>query len=348
MSLNLLIGAFLGLWIGMLADRSGPRMLLAITIGVAGAGFALAGIVQRLWHLYLFVGVMAGVGMSGFYVLATATVARWFTTDFRGLAMGLVLTGFNLGFMTGPPVAAFLIEHVGWRTALALLGGFCCVVGVAASIAVRFPPGAVSSSSRSRWAGLGVLVPDWRLWALGVSWLLTGGVMVMLTVHVVPFARDQGIRLEAAALGVTAYGIGAVIGRVAGGIAADRLGTMPIMWVCYAVQALALVPLLLRPSSATVVFVLAAFGIGFAAADTVFAKVVPDVFGLKVIGAVFGLLTLAWRCGAAAGPAAAGFFYDLTGSYLVPFAAAPLAVVLGFVLFLAAGRHRIADRVEFE
>jgi predicted MFS family arabinose efflux permease len=176
------------------------------------------------------------------------------------------------------------------------------------------------------------------LWALGVSWMLTGGVMVMLTVHVVPFARDRGIPLDTAALGVTAYGIGAVTGRVVGGVAADRLGTMPIMWTCYAVQAAALVPLVLRPSSTTVILVLAAFGAGFAAADTVFAKVVPEVFGLKAIGAVFGLLTLAWRWGAALGPATAGFFYDLTGSYLVPFAAAPAVIALGFVLFLLVAR----------
>jgi predicted MFS family arabinose efflux permease len=52
--------------------------------------------------------------MSAFYVLSTSTVARWFDAR-RGLAIGIVLTGFNLGFVAGSPGAAWLIQHVGWR-----------------------------------------------------------------------------------------------------------------------------------------------------------------------------------------------------------------------------------------
>lgn len=339
MSFNLILGSFFGLVIGAIADRRGPRAPLAVTVGLAGAGFALSSTVQALWHLYLFVGVMGGIGMSGFYVLATVTVSRWFTTSGRGLALGIVLTGFNLGFMTGPPIAAFLIEEIGWRLAFVALGGSCCAVGTLASLLVRFPPGTLVTAGVSRWAGLRTTVADWRVWALGVSWLLTGGVMLMLTVHVVPFARDRGIRLDAAALGLTAYGLGAVVGRVVGGALADRIGTTGIMWTCYALQALALVPLLVRPSQVTVLLVLVLFGIGFAGADTAFARAIPEVFGLATIGAVFGILTLCWRWGAAFGPATAGFFYDATGSYAVPFGAAPVAIIASFVLFLAAARR---------
>src|SRR5687767_6620856 len=348
MSLNLVLGSFLGLVIGMFADRHGPRAALAITVAREGGGFALAATVNALWELYLFVGILAGVGMSGFYVLATATVSRWFTTDFRGLAMGLVLTGFNLGFMTGPPFAAYLIEHVGWRLALVVLGGVFGVVGALASLVVTFPSGALPAHTGSRWAGVAAVVRDWRLWALSASWLLGGGVMVMLTVHVVPFARDRGLRLEVAALALTAYGLGAVVGRVVGGLAADRMGTMPIMWTGYGLQVLSLVPLLLHVSPTTVLLSLVVFGFGFAASDTTFAKVIPEVFGLTAIGAVFGILTLTWRWGAALGPASAGFIHDATGSYMIPFAIAPVAIAVSFVLFLLVAQARGAHRVEFQ
>jgi MFS family permease len=79
--------------------------------------------------------------------------------------------------------------------------------------------------------------------------------------------------------------------------------------------------------------VLTAFGFGFAGADTVVVKIVPDVFGLRGLGAIMGLLTFAWRCGAALGPATAGFVYDATGSYAVPFGATPIVLVLSFLLF---------------
>jgi MFS family permease len=66
--------------------------------------------------------------------------------------------------------------------------------------------------------------------------------------------------------------------------------------------------------------------------------VIPDLFGLRAIGGIMGLLTLGWRTGAAVGPAAAGFLYDVVGSYRVPFGAAPVVVVVSWLLFALATR----------
>ena len=60
---------------------------------------------------------------------------------------------------------------------------------------------------------------------------------------------------------------------------------------------------------------------------TIVVKTIPEVFGVRALGAIMGVLSLAWRCGAALGPSTAGFIYDATGSYLIPFGAAPVAVV---------------------
>ena len=70
-------------------------------------------------------------------------------------------------------------------------------------------------------------------------------------------------------------------------------------------------------------------------------KAIPDVFGMRALGAIMGVLSLGWRSGAAAGPAAAGFLHDLTGSYAVPFGAAPIVVLVSWGLFtLASSRRR--------
>jgi MFS family permease len=337
MSMNLLLGAFAGFAIGAIADRRGPRLPLVVTCALAGGGFAIAAVMNALWQLFLWVGLVAGIGMSAFYILATATVARWFTTG-RGLALGLVLTGWNLGFMTGAPIAAFLVPRLGWRLALAMLGGGFGLLGVLAGSTVTFPPRPASAAPPAPSPPVRETIGDWRLWAFSLSWMLTGFVMLMLTVHVVPFARDQGIELTAAAFTLTAYGVGSVVGRVLCGAASDRVGMMPIMCTLYAVQALAMVPLLMRPSPAMLMALLVVFGIGFAGADTVFARAVPEVFGLRAIGAVFGVLSLGWRIGAALGPAAAGFVHDVTGAYTLAFGAAPVAVMAGFALFVLAVR----------
>jgi predicted MFS family arabinose efflux permease len=134
--------------------------------------------------------------------------------------------------------------------------------------------------------------------------------------------------------------MGSVVGRVTAGALSDRIGTGLTMRIAFTFQMVALAVLLWLPSRETLLGSLAAFGAGFAAADTMIAKAIPDVFGMRAIGAIMGVLTLGWRAGAALGPVVAGFLYDATGSYAVPFGAAPLVVVASWALFAAATSRR--------
>jgi MFS family permease len=353
LSVNLLLGGVAGFVIGALADRHGPRVMLVATVIIAGCAFALVSTVHALWQLYLLVGVLGGIGMSSFYLLSTTTVTRWFD-EHRGLALALVLVGFNLGYITAGPLSAWLIARVGWRAAYALLGTTCGLVTMLAALTVRLPhareapePRALdprAADPRAAAAGGLTLVQalgDTRQWVLNVSWLLLGALSLMVSVHIVPFAHDQGISLAGASLALTAYGIGAVSGRVASGIVSDRIGTFTTIRLGYALQLVALVALLGLSSRGALLASLVALGVGFAAADTMLAKAVPDVFGTRSLGAILGVLNLGWRCGAAIGPAAAGFLYDLTGSYTIPFGAAPFAVLASWGLFaLGSSRRR--------
>lgn len=356
LSVNLLVGGVAGFAVGTLADRRGPRALLAATGAMAGVAFALVAAVSALWQLYALVGLLGGVGMSSFYLLTTTTVSHWFD-ERRGLALALVLVGFNLGYITGGPLAAWLITRLGWRAAYCILGSGCGVLITAAALTVRLPRGAERAAlhrplpagsgpapaAGTRGITLRESLADPRQWALNVSWLLLGGLAIMISVHAVPFARDQGVSLAGASLALTAYGVGSAGGRLLGGALSDRLGTRLTIGAAYVVEMLALVTLLWIPSRAALLGSLVAFGAGFAASDTMVAKVIPEVFGMRAIGAIMGMLTLGWRCGAALGPALAGFLYDLTGSYRIPFGLAPLAVLLSWVLFMVATARRVPE-----
>ncbi|HEU4438567.1 MAG TPA: MFS transporter, partial [Methylomirabilota bacterium] len=334
-----------GFGFGTLADRQGPRGLLTITAAVAGAAFALVSTVSALWHLFFLVGVLGGIGMSSFYLLTTATVTHWFH-ERRGLGLALVLVGFNLGYITGGPLAAWLITHLGWRTAYGALGAGCGLLTVCAAFSVRLPrpaeraalhrPHPARADAAPTMLGgstLGQSLRDPRQWVLNLSWLLLGGLALMISVHAVPFARDQGVSLAGASFALTAYGVGSVIGRLTAGMVSDRLGTRVTIGAAYVLEMVALLTLLWIPSRTALLGSLVAFGAGFAASDTMVAKVIPEVFGLRAIAAIMGILTLGWRLGAALGPALAGFLYDVAGSYRIPFGAAPLAVLVSWGLF---------------
>lgn len=351
LSVNLLVGGVAGFAVGAIADRRGPRLLLVATVTLSGTAFALVSMVGALWQLYLLVGFLGGVGMSSFYLLSTATVTHWFD-ERRGLALALVLVGFNLGYITGGPLAAWLIVELGWRAAYAVLGGGCGLLSFGAAITVRLPrpaeqrdllrtPPGPAGEGPVGGMTLRQSLSDPRQWGLNLSWLLLGALAIMISVHAVPFARDRGVSLADASFALTAYGIGSAAGRLISGFVSDRVGTRTTIGAAYVLEMVALVTLLWFPSRGALLASLVVFGAGFAASDTMVVKVIPDVFGLRAIGAIMGVLALGWRLGAAIGPAAAGFLYDVTGSYALPFGAAPVAVALSWILFtLSTSRGR--------
>jgi MFS family permease len=343
-AINMLLGGVLGFGMGALADRYGPRFVLAATFTVAGAGFAAASTVTALWQLYLYIGVLVGLGGSSMYVVTTATVVRWFDTG-RGLALGIVLTGFNLGFVTGGPLAAFLIGRVGWRGAYVILGTVVCAVAGLAALVVHDPPrsGAAVAHGTTAASNPGMSFTEAlgsrAMWLVAVAWLVLGGVFMMLMVHIVPYARDRGLPLAAASLALTSYGVGAVSGRIVFGSIADRFRPLGAMRWCVAIQVLAVAALLLAPPAWLLAVLMLGFGFGFAGADTIVVKVIPDVFGVRALGAIMGVLAFGWRCGAALGPSLAGFVFDATGSYASPFAVGCVLLVVGFSLFAVAVRR---------
>ena len=352
LSLNLVVGGLAGYFVGILADRHGPRVMLLLTVGLAGVGFGLMPTVSALWHLYVLIGVVAGIGMSSFYLLSAATVSHWFEKE-RGLAIALVLVGFNLGYMVAGPLAAALIARFGWRPAYALMGGGCALLTFLAACTVRLPRSAERAAIRPRelsvarapLAGvtLGEALRDARYWYLNVGWLLLGGIIFMFSVHAVPFARDQGNPLAVASLALTAYGVGSVIGRLTFGVISDRMGSRITMRVAFAIEIAALLVLATGPTRELLLLAMVTFGIGAAATDTIVVRFIPDLFGLRAIGAISGALTLGWRSGAALGPASAGFVHDLTGSYAWAFRAAPAIVILGWLLLGLATRWGARD-----
>jgi predicted MFS family arabinose efflux permease len=244
------------------------------------------------------------------------------------------------------PLAAFLIRGWGWRGAFLALGALVAVVALPASACVRLPAaGPLSVSTGSAPVG-GPGGASFRealsgspLWYLAAAWALLGMVYMMMTVHAVPYARDRGLVLERAALALTAYGLGAAVGRLGAGALADRVGGQLIMTVTVLAQVVALAAFAAGPPVWALVPLLVLFGMGAAGADNAFVKIIPDVFGVGALALVTSVLSLGWRSGAAVGPTAAGYVYDVTGSYALPFAAGVAMLAGGFALFSLATRR---------
>ena len=318
-SLNLIIGGVVAFGIGAASDRYGPRPILAVSSALIGA----------LWQLYLVLGVLLGVAMASVYLVPTTTVSRWFVAR-RGLALGVLLAGLSLASVTGPLLSASLIGRYGWRTTYIVLGVLVWVVALPASLFTRFPPATTArAGARDRsGATLREALGDRRLWFLVLAWLLLGFAHMMMSVHLVSYVSDRGVTLGRASLALTILGVGTILGRILFGLAADRLGTIRTFWFCLISQVGALVAILMGPSLPVLDVLIFWLGLSAAGSDSTLVKGAIETFGVRAIGAVMGILTLGWRCGAALGPTTAGFVYDASGSYTPAFALAAVGLVL--------------------
>ena len=113
---------------GMLADRLGPRMLVAGGTALVGCGLIVASVAQALWQVQaaFAIGIGGGVGLA--YVPAVGAVQKWFDRR-RGLASGLAVSGIGAGTLAVPPFAALMIAELDWRPALLLVGAIVVVAG---------------------------------------------------------------------------------------------------------------------------------------------------------------------------------------------------------------------------
>ena len=137
-SLSMIVGGLLGILVGGLTDRFGPRIVLTFCGLFLGLGYLLMSQASVLWQLYLFYGII-GIGMAGAWVPLVSTTARWFVKR-RGMMTGFVVAGQGIGTLIAPPVANQLISVYGWRTSYIILGVTVFIVIVLAAQYMRRDP----------------------------------------------------------------------------------------------------------------------------------------------------------------------------------------------------------------
>jgi len=138
-SLSMVVHGLLGIVMGGLNDRFGPRIVMTLCGFLLGLGYLLMSQIGAVWQLYLFYGLIIGIGMGGSWVPLLSTVARWFATR-RSMMTGIVVAGIGIGTLIVPPVANWLISTYDWRTSYIILGSIVLVVVVLAAQFLRRDP----------------------------------------------------------------------------------------------------------------------------------------------------------------------------------------------------------------
>lgn len=344
-SLAFVIMGALAIVAGRLNDRIGPRVLITISAVCFGVGYALLSRIDAAWELFLFYGVLAGIGYSTHDVVTLSTITRWFVRR-RGMMTGIAKVGTGTGQLLVPLAAASLIAVLGWRHAALIMGSVALLLLVVAAQVMRrdphgmgqHPDGAEISQSgtlgRAREAGLTLAeaFATRQFWTLCIVQLTVMFCLMTVMIHIVPHATDMGVAPAVAATILSTVGAVSIAGRLTIGTLVDRLGGRRSLMICFVIL-LASFALLQSFQVGWMLFVFAAvYGFAHGGFFTVMSPTLAEFFGTGSHGVIFGIVLFSGMMGGAAGPLLAGTLFDTSGSYQVVFMILTGMAVVGLLM----------------
>jgi MFS family permease len=312
------IGSFL--W-GALSDRFGTRVVVLSGGLLLGAGAVAASRAESLGQFQIFFGVLVGLAAGSFYTPLTATTTRWFTRN-RSLAVALVSAGLSLGSTIIGPLARWMTTTYDWRTAMLVIGDLAWLVVIPAALLVREPPAARPGAAATLGAGA-----DGAEFTVGQALRTPQFAAIALTnfaccaahsgpiFHMVTHAIDHGIPVMAATTVLSVAGLASLSGRIVCGLMADRIGAKQMLLVGLALQAVSVSLYVFTRDLVSFYAVAVMFGFAYGGAMPLYAILVREYFGARIMGTVFGAVGAVATLGMALGPWVGGWLYDSLGSY---------------------------------
>jgi MFS family permease len=342
-SLSWLVNGLIGIFMGGLTDRYGPRIVLSICGLLAGIGYLLMSQITSFWQLYLFYGILIGAGTSTFTPLVS-TIARLYV-ERRTMITGVVTVGIGIGSLIVPPLANQIILDYDWRVSFIILGVITMVgivlsaqflkrnsVEAGQSNKVNSENLQRNSSADAKAFTFRYAISTRQFWAIFAMFFCLGLSVNTMQVHIVPYATDINISATTAANILAAIGGSSILGRVVLGGMADRIGNKRAFIIGFVLMALPVLGMVFSKETWILFLIAIVFGIGYGGCIASESPLAASVFGLKSIGLIFGFLSSGYTVGAAVGPVLAGYIFDITVSYQVAFILTAFVGIAGLIL----------------
>lgn len=350
-AVRLALFGLVGPFAAVLLNSFGVRRVATVALVLIGAGVAGSFTMSSLWHLFLFWGVIVGIGTGLTAMVLGATVAtRWFVAR-RGLVMGLLTASIAAGQLVFLPAFAALSAAYGWRLSLSLLLAMLFVATIAVLALMRDRPsdiglspyGATEKPSEAPQSAsfLAILASPVLVLAeasrSGAFWVLFGTFFIcgattngLVQTHLIAICGDFSIAPVMAAGMLAAIGAFNLLGTVGSGWLSDRFDSRWLLFWYYGMRGLSLLYLPFTDFNFYELAIFTVFyGLDWLATVPPTVKLTADRFGAKAT-IVFGWIFVGHQLGAAIAAYGAGFIRSFYATYL------PAFFVAGVLCLIAA------------
>ena len=345
-------------FVGLLADRYSPRVLMTFGVVLMGASFFLIASAPSVWVLVAGYAIARGIAQNMIAgVVPRVVVVNWFRR-MRGRAIGLVGTAHPVGtFVLGPVALLIIGTGLGWRGVWVIFGIAVIVLLVLPNaLVIRRTPeemgllpdgddvteaggqAALEASAREAaqsWTFReAIRTPSFTL--IIVSIVLTNYGGGGLPFHMPQYYGEEGFAVEIGVAAVSMFAISGAFANTLWGFLAERISERLLgVFTMLMGTALALgFQFVAHPAVAVGYGIL--LGIAARGEGSILMILIANYYGRRSYGAISGLVQTALLVGLALGPFIMSVIRESTGSYLAVFYSAAVTFTIAAVLLALA------------
>ncbi len=314
---NLLFG-LVQPFVGAIADKHGGGRVLAFGALLYIAGLVGASLASNALGLHLSFGVAIGMALAATtFVVILGVVGRMVPPQQRSMAFGIVTAGGSLGQFLVVPAGQMLLSEMGYRLALIVFAGMIALcIPLARGLAGAPAPVETDEAPQP----LGDVLRDASrhsgYWLLNLGFFVCGFHVAFIATHFPAYLDDKGLGLQIGASALALIGLFNIFGSYVFGVSGDRWRKKWLLSGIYGGRAVVITWFLLTPLSSMSALVFAS-AMGFLWLGTVplTSGIVGQIFGIRYLSTLYGIVFLSHQVGSFFGAWAAGYAFDVTGNY---------------------------------
>jgi len=307
---KLIVAPLFGFIAGWLIDRYGPRKMMLAGSLLAGSAIIGLSMMNNLGMFYFFYILNALGYVFGGPLPCQVLISRSFTKN-RGKAMGIAYLGIGTGGALVPLVSTALENKLGWHLALTSIGVIVILFSFPMAFFIRDAP-APKEVNTEKEPGFPVksILKNRYFYLLGIGSMCSIGAVGGVNQHLKLYLRDIDFSQSHAARVMSLVLLASLAGRVLMGMLADIFPRKYVMILIYIIVGSS-IPLLLVPDFPGRMYIFAIlFGIGLGGDYMIIPLMAGDLFGIKTLGRVMGIILVADGLAESLSPMMVGALYN--------------------------------------